>query len=44
MVASRRSFGVRSVGAQEPQLWLAPFYPERALAGQPADAPRAVAA
>ncbi len=38
-VASRRPFGVRSVGAQKPQLWLAPFYPERALAGQPATGP-----
>lgn len=35
-VASRRPFGVRSVGGQKPQLWLAPFYPERAAAGQPA--------
>ena len=38
-VASRRPFGVRSVGNQKPQLWLAPFYPERALAGQPATGP-----
>jgi mono/diheme cytochrome c family protein len=39
-VASRRAFGVRSDGTtQKPQLWLAPFYPERALAGQPASGP-----
>jgi hypothetical protein len=39
-VASRRPFGVRSDGTtQKPQLWLAPFYPERALAGQPASGP-----
>jgi TolB protein len=38
-VASRRPFGVRSAGSQKPQLWLAPFFPERALAGQPATGP-----
>jgi hypothetical protein len=39
-VASRRPFGVRSDGvAQKPQLWLAPFFPERALAGLPASGP-----
>jgi hypothetical protein len=38
-VASQRPFGVRSAGAQSPQLWLAPFFPERALAGQPATGP-----
>lgn len=38
-VATRRPFGVRSVGTQAPQLWLAPFYPERAAAGLPASAP-----
>jgi hypothetical protein len=38
-VASRRPFGVRSTGSQKPQLWLAPFYPDRALAGQPASGP-----
>jgi hypothetical protein len=38
-VASRRPFGVRSAASQKPQLWLAPFYPERALAGQPASGP-----
>jgi hypothetical protein len=37
-VASRRAFGVRSSGPP-PQLWLAPFYPERAMAGQPATGP-----
>jgi hypothetical protein len=38
-VASRRLFGVRSTASQKPQLWLAPFYPERALAGMPATGP-----
>lgn len=38
-VASQRPFGVRSVGAQKPQLWLAPFYPERAAQGLPASGP-----
>ncbi|MEO8840270.1 MAG: hypothetical protein ABI591_14760 [Kofleriaceae bacterium] len=38
-VASQRPFGVRSTGTQSPQLWLAPFFPERALAGQPATGP-----
>ena len=38
-VASRRPFGVRSTAGQKPQLWLAPFYPERAAAGQPATGP-----
>ena len=38
-VASRRPFGVRSDAAQKPQLWLAPFYPQRAAAGQPASGP-----
>ncbi|MEO8701725.1 MAG: hypothetical protein ABI867_16885 [Kofleriaceae bacterium] len=38
-VASRRPFGVRSTANQKPQLWLAPFYPERAAAGQPATGP-----
>jgi len=38
-VASRRPFGVRSPGAQKPQLWLAPFYPERAAAGMPSTGP-----
>jgi hypothetical protein len=37
--ASQRPFGVRSPGAQKPQLWLAPFYPDRAAAGQPATGP-----
>jgi hypothetical protein len=38
-VASQRPFGVRSTGVQAPQLWLAPFYPERAAVGQPASGP-----
>ncbi|MEP6862433.1 MAG: hypothetical protein ABJE66_17545 [Deltaproteobacteria bacterium] len=38
-VASQRPFGVRSSGAQKPQLWLAPFYPDRAAAGQDATGP-----
>jgi hypothetical protein len=38
-VASQRPFGVRSSGTQKPQLWLAPFYPQRAAAGQPASGP-----
>lgn len=38
-MASRRAFGVRSNGGGAPQLWLAPFYPDRAAAGQPASAP-----
>lgn len=39
-VASRRAFGVRSsFPGQKPQLWLAPFYPERAAMGMPASGP-----
>lgn len=38
-VASQRPFGVRSSGAQKPQLWLAPFYPDRAALGQDATGP-----
>jgi hypothetical protein len=39
-VASRRAFGVRSnFPGQKPQLWLAPFYPERAAQGMPASGP-----
>lgn len=38
-VASRRPFGVRSGANQTPQLWLAPFFPDRAIAGEPATAP-----
>jgi hypothetical protein len=38
-VASQRPFGVRSSGTQAPQLWLAPFYPDRAIAGQDATGP-----
>lgn len=32
--ASRRPFGVRSPGAQKPQLWMAPFFPNRDAASQ----------
>lgn len=39
-VASRRGFGVRTNdNATSPQLWLAPFYPERAARGEPASGP-----
>lgn len=39
-VASRRAFGVRSnFPGQKPQLWLAPFYPDRAAQGMPASGP-----
>jgi len=39
-VASRRPFGVRSnFPGQKPQLWLAPFYPERAAMGMPSTGP-----
>ncbi|MDX2090621.1 MAG: hypothetical protein SFX73_22370 [Kofleriaceae bacterium] len=38
-VATRRPFGVRSTGNQLPQLWMAPFYPQRAANGQPATGP-----
>lgn len=39
-VASRRAFGVRSsFPGQKPQLWLAPFYPERAAMGMPSSGP-----
>lgn len=38
-VASRRPFGVRSPSNQVPQLWLVPFFPERAVLGAPASAP-----
>ncbi len=44
-VSSKRDFGVRLVNAglepalQRPQLWMAPFYPARALAGQDSGRP-----
>lgn len=39
-VASRRAFGVRSsFPGQKPQLWLAPFYPDRAAMGMPSSGP-----
>lgn len=37
--SSKRNFGVRLVNASRPQVWMAPFFPDRALAGQPASAP-----
>lgn len=40
-VASRRGFGARTSenSGTKPQLWLAPFYPERAARGEPATGP-----
>jgi hypothetical protein len=32
--SSKRDFGTRLVGARRPQIWMAPFFPARALAGQ----------
>ena len=37
--SSKRDFGVRLVGANRPQIWMTPFFPERAMAGQEASAP-----
>ncbi len=37
--ASRRPFGLRALSPQPPQLWLAPFYPDRLAAGLPATGP-----
>lgn len=37
--STKRDFGVRLRGAARPQLWMAPFYPERAARGEPASAP-----
>jgi hypothetical protein len=31
--SSKRDFGVRLVGTRRPQLWMAPFFPDRAAAG-----------
>ena len=31
-VSSKRDFGVRLVGANQPQVWMAPFFPNRAAA------------
>ena len=33
-VSSKRDFGVRLVGANKPQVWMAPFFPDRAAANQ----------
>ncbi|HEY4244687.1 MAG TPA: hypothetical protein VGM88_32960 [Kofleriaceae bacterium] len=32
-VSSRRDFGVRLVGTQRPQVWMTPFFPDRAAGG-----------
>lgn len=32
-VSSKRDFGVRLVGLQQPQLWMSPFFPNRAASG-----------
>lgn len=37
--SSKRDFGVRLVSANRPQVWMAPFFPDRALAGEDASAP-----
>ena len=37
--SSKRNFGVRLVGANRPQIWMAPFFPDRAVAGDEANAP-----
>jgi hypothetical protein len=37
--SSKRDFGVRLRGAARPQIWMAPFYPDRAARGEPATAP-----
>jgi hypothetical protein len=37
-VSSKRDFGVRLVGANQPQIWMAPFFPDRAsAANDPSD-------
>lgn len=33
-VSSKRDFGVRLVGVNKPQIWMTPFYPDRAAQGQ----------
>ncbi len=38
-VSSKRDFGVRLVGAQRPQIWMTPFFIDRAAAGQDPSAP-----
>ncbi len=37
--SSKRDFGTRLVGAQIPQIWMTPFFPGRAAAGQDPSAP-----
>lgn len=37
--SSKRDFGVRLVGLRRPQIWMAPFFPERALRGEEPSAP-----
>ncbi len=38
-ISSKRDFGVRLVGAQQPQLWMTPFFPDRAITGMDPSAP-----
>lgn len=37
--SSKRDFGLRLVGADRPQIWMAPFFPARARRGESASAP-----
>lgn len=37
--SSKRDFGVRLMGANRPQIWMAPFYPNRAFANEDPSAP-----
>ena len=37
--SSKRDFGVRLVGASRPQIWMTPFFPDRATAGADPTAP-----
>ena len=37
--SSKRDFGLRLVGASRPQIWMAPFFPARALRGESPSAP-----
>jgi hypothetical protein len=38
-VSSKRDFGVRLVGVARPQIWMTPFFPDRASSGQDPSAP-----
>jgi len=38
-VSSKRDFGVRLVGVAKPQIWMTPFFPDRAAGGQDPSAP-----